>query len=115
MHELSIAMSVLDIAADEAERRNGANITAIHIKLGPLSGVIPQALVSAFDLARETTPQAGCILVIEEVPIIAYCEHCQASRSIESPQWLCCPECGAPTAKIEQGRELEVTALEIEA
>jgi hydrogenase nickel incorporation protein HypA/HybF len=108
-------MSVLDIAAEESKRHGGAIVRAIHIKLGPLSGVVSHALVSAFDLARETTPQAECQLVIEEVPIIAFCASCQMNLPIESPQWLCCPECGAPTAEIRQGRELEVTALEIEA
>ncbi len=114
MHELSIAMSVLDIAAEESERRDGVPITAIHIKLGPLAGVIKPALISAFDLAREATAQAHCELVVEEVPIIAYCSTCQMNQPINSPQWLCCPECGTPAVDIRQGRELEVTAMEIE-
>lgn len=114
MHELSIAMSVLDVAAEEAASHDAGAIRAIHIRLGPLSGVVKSALVSAFELAREHTPQAGCELVIEEVPIIAFCSVCAADREIESPQWLRCPECGTPTADIRHGRELELFALEIE-
>ena len=34
MHELSIALSILDIAAEEAERRGGVGVAAIHLKLG---------------------------------------------------------------------------------
>ncbi len=115
MHEFSIAMSVLDIAAEEAERHDGAAVKVIHIKLGPLSGVVKTALVSAFELAREVAQLPDCELKVEDVPIIAYCPTCQANRQIASPQWLCCPECGAPTAQIMTGRELEVTALELEA
>ena len=36
MHELSIAMSIVDIAGEEAERRGHSCITAVHVKLGPL-------------------------------------------------------------------------------
>ena len=51
MHELSIAMSILDVAGEEAQRLN-AKVIAIRLKLGPLSGVVKEALLSAYDLAR---------------------------------------------------------------
>ena len=44
MHELSIAMGIVELAADEVARRNGARVIAIHLKLGPLAGVVPDAL-----------------------------------------------------------------------
>ncbi len=78
MHELSIAMSILDMAEEEAIRRGGVRVEAIHLKLGPLSGVAKEALLSAYDLARESTPLAACRLMIEEVPIVAYCQNRQA-------------------------------------
>src|SRR5262249_7963347 len=53
MDELSIVLSILDVAEEETERRGGARVTAIHLKLGPLSGVVRKALQSAFALARE--------------------------------------------------------------
>jgi hydrogenase nickel incorporation protein HypA/HybF len=114
MHELPLALSVWEIAAEEAKRHEGS-VKTIHIKLGPLSGVVAPALVSAFSLAREQTPFADCQLIIEEVPIVAYCATCTALRQPESLQWLCCPECGAPMPDIRQGREMEVTAMEIES
>ena len=114
MHELSIALSILDLAAEEAERRGG-RVCAVHLKLGPLAGVVKEALRSAYDLAREGTPLAGAELVVEEVPLVAYCRACAAERTPASVQELCCPACGAPTPEIVGGRELEVVALEIEA
>ena len=35
MHELSIAMSLLDVAEEAAEHPGGVRVEAIHIKLGP--------------------------------------------------------------------------------
>ena len=67
MHELSIALSILDFAAEEAERRGG-RVVAVHLRLGPLSGVVKEALLSAYELAREGTPLAAAALVVEEVP-----------------------------------------------
>jgi hydrogenase nickel incorporation protein HypA/HybF len=112
MHELSIALSVLEVVEEEAERR-GVSVSAVRLKLGPLAGVIKDALLSAFDLAREGTPLEHCMLVIEEVPIIAFCPQCQMNRTIESAQHICCGICGTPTPQILSGRELEVTAMEI--
>jgi hydrogenase nickel incorporation protein HypA/HybF len=115
MHELSIALGILDVAEEEAARRGGARVAAIHLKLGPLSGVVKEALLSAFELARETSlfPQAE--LVIEEVPVEAYCPACAGERPVVSIQQLCCAACGASTPTVVRGRELEVTALEIES
>jgi Zn finger protein HypA/HybF involved in hydrogenase expression len=39
MHELSIAMSIVELAQEEAERR-GIQVDAVHLKLGALSGVV---------------------------------------------------------------------------
>ncbi len=113
MHELSIALSILDIATEEASCRAG-RVVAVHLRLGPLSGVVKEALVFAYDLAREGTPLAQARLVIQEVPLVAHCPACAADQALASVQELCCPRCGGPTAQVVSGRELEVVALEME-
>jgi len=89
MHELSIAMSLLDVAEEEAEHHGGVRVEAIHIKLGPLAGVVKKALLSAYELAAEQTPFEHSRLVIEDVPIVVYCSKRQAERPVEAVQWLC--------------------------
>ncbi len=115
MHELSIAMSIIDVAEEEAERHCGRRIEAIHLKLGALSGVVSGALQSAFELAREQTMFESCRLVIEEIPIVVFCSKCQTERSVRSPQWFCCAECDTPATQVLQGRELQVSGLELSA
>jgi len=114
MHELSIALSILDLVEEEAERQRG-RIVAVHLKLGRLSGVVKDALTSAYEMAREGTPQAGTELVIEDVPLIAHCSVCSLDQPLASVQDLRCPVCGTVTPEIVSGRELEVYALEIES
>ena len=113
MHELSIALGVLDVVEEEAHRRGGARIATIHLKLGPLSGVVKQSLLAAFDMAKDQTDLDDCQLLIEEVPIIVYCPACQSERPAVSIQNLSCAVCATPTPEILSGRELEVFAMEL--
>lgn len=114
MHELSIALSILELAEEEGERR-GARVAAIHLKLGRFSGVFRDALASAYEMAREGTALAQAELVIDVVPLVIHCSACAADQTPASPYELRCPTCGALTNEIVRGRELEVHALEIES
>jgi hydrogenase nickel incorporation protein HypA/HybF len=80
MHELSIAVSIVELASEEAARHTGARVDAVHLKVGALSGVVKDALLFSWELACNDTPIAGCRLAIEDA----------------------------------EGRELEVTALELQ-
>src|SRR4030095_15328526 len=113
MHELSIAMSLVDLASEEAERIQG-RVIALHIKVGPLSGVFKDALLSSYEMASYDTFLQGSELMIEDVPIVIYCPRCRAERTVSSMQLLCCSVCSAPASKIMSGKELELVSLEIE-
>src|SRR5580700_11911681 len=113
MHELSIAVSIVDMAQEEAERRGAMQIRAIHLRLGQLSGVVKQALLSSYEVACESTPLEGSQLLIEEIPVEVFCPKCEQPRLVDSIQWFCCPECGTPTPTVLHGKELEVVALEL--
>lgn len=114
MHELSIAMSMVEMAAEEAARRGGVQVCAIHLKLGPLSGVVREALLFSYDVACEGTPLEGSRLVIEDVPVVVFCPGCAEEQALASVQSFFCPACGTPTPQVLRGKELEVVALEIE-
>ena len=112
MHELSIALSLVEAVEEEAQKHEG-RVTAVHLRLGPLSGVIKDALMSAYGLASEGST-VSAPLIIEEIPIVVYCDICQGNRTVPSMQWICCPDCGTPALQILQGKELELVALEME-
>jgi len=113
MHELSIAMSIVEIAEEESARRGGLQVTAVHLRLGLLAGVVRDALLSSYELASAGTRVAGSTLVVEEVPGVVYCSACKVPRAARAPDSFCCPECGAIASKIVGGKELEVVSLEI--
>jgi hydrogenase nickel incorporation protein HypA/HybF len=113
MHELSIAMSIVEMAQEEAAQRD-VQVQAVHLKLGALCGVVKEALLSSYEMACDDTPLRGSRLVIEEVPVVIFCPQCKMQRPLHSVQLFCCAECGTPTSEIVHGKELEVIALEIQ-
>ena len=113
MHELSIAMGIVEAAAAEAKQRN-VKVSGVHLRLGALSGVVKDALLFSYEVACQDTPLEGSRLVIEEVPVAVFCQRCNGKRVLESVQSFTCPECGAPAGNVLQGRELELFALEVE-
>ncbi len=113
MHELSIALGILKIAAEQAEHLGAKRVVSVHLRLGPLSGVVKDALVFSYDLARAGTPLGDARLVVEESPLEGFCQVCQGPRPVVSCHELACASCGAPVGEITSGRELEIVALEI--
>lgn len=114
MHELSIAMSIVEMAEEESVRQGGVHVTAVHLRLGRLTGVVKDALLSSYEIACEDTPLAGSQLVVEEVPGVVFCPACNARRAVDSVQWFTCRECGGLATEIVEGKELEVISLEVE-
>ena len=114
MHELSIALSIVEVASEEAQRHNAARVSAVHLRLGALSGVVKDALLFSWDLACSDSPLAGCRLEIEEIPIEVWCPNCRQTRTIEGDLDLRCLACGGSSIEVRRGRELEVSALELD-
>ena len=68
MHELSIAISLVDLACEEKQRRNLPEIHAVRLRLGARSGVVKDALTFSFDVAAAGTCIDGATLKIEDTP-----------------------------------------------
>jgi hydrogenase nickel incorporation protein HypA/HybF len=115
MHELSIAISMIDQIIEESESRGGLHVEIVHLKLGVFSGVDKHALLFSYSLACEGTQLQGSKLVIESIPLVVYCPSCGKDRSPPSVYQICCPDCFTPTEKIVSGREIEVAFLEVAA
>lgn len=113
MHELSIAASIVELAQEEAEKR-AVRVLAIHLTLGALCGVVREALEGSYEMVALGTKLEGSLLVIREQPATVYCPVCHESRTLETIQHFVCPVCGSPAGDVIEGRDLLVTALEVE-
>jgi len=61
-------MSIVEAAEEEAVARGAGRVCRIFLKIGKQSGVVPDALAAAYELAREHTTLEECSLVVEETP-----------------------------------------------
>jgi hydrogenase nickel incorporation protein HypA/HybF len=114
MHELSIALSMIEQIEEVSEQNGGSAVETVYVRLGVLSGVDPQALRFAYELACEDTPLAASRLEIETVQLLVHCPQCNNDHRPD-PQHILCPRCLTPEQEILNGRELEVRALELAA
>jgi hydrogenase nickel incorporation protein HypA/HybF len=113
MHELSIMQSALELALEQAEQAGAQRICSIRLRVGALSGVVPEALGFAFEVLTAGTTAQGAKLMIEEVPARFWCTTC--FEEFEPKELFSdCPRCGNPSGDLRGGRELEVASIEIE-
>jgi len=112
MHELSIAIGLIELAAEEAARQGNVRVATVYLRIGSLAGVVADALRFSFDLAAEGTPLEGAQLEIEEVPVTVHCALCDGDHIVVDSQRIRCPICDEPAAVVG-GRELELAALEV--
>ena len=113
MHELSIALSLVDVAADAVRGHGAVRVVAVHLRLGPLSGVVKDSLLFSFDAVTAGTALEGACLCIEDVPAIAWCDRCVAAHALTDVARRRCPICDAVTPRLIQGAEMELTGVEI--
>ncbi|RXH54110.1 hydrogenase maturation nickel metallochaperone HypA [Granulicella sibirica] len=114
MHEISIAISIVDQVVEESESLGGLLVTAVHLSLGLLAGVDEQALQFCFKAACEGTLLEGSTLIIQLIPVTIFCPTCGMERMADSVQQPVCTVCRSAT-RIIKGHELEVAALEVAA
>ncbi len=108
MHELSITQSVVDAVA---EHTDGAAVASVHLRIGKLSGVVPDALRFCFELVTEGTGLQGATLVIDEPAGAGHCRTCGIDLEL-SDLILLCP-CGSADVDVTSGRELTVQSIEV--
>lgn len=112
MHEMSVALAVID-QVEQAAARDG-NVTAVRsvrLQVGELAGVVPDSLSFCFELACAGTVLEGAELVTEAVPGRARCAPCAHEWAVRMPPRLTCPRCGGTTADLLSGRELQIVSV----
>jgi len=112
MHELSIALSVLDIVRSAAADAGISRVDTVRLRVGRATGVLPDALRFAFDCSKAGTPAEVAVLEIEEVPIGGRCDACESDFTSPEPYVLACPFCGGASFRVTTGDELAVLDLE---
>jgi hydrogenase nickel insertion protein HypA len=114
MHETALALSILDIVVEKCSEAGGHTVDSVRVRIGKAAGVLPDALVFAFDAAKVNTVAERAQLVIEPVPVGGVCNGCKKTFTVDDAQYVfACPLCSSKSFEITTGREMEIVDMEI--
>ena len=113
MHEMGIAMEIIDIAvASIPVEMEAARVESVNLRVGKLSAIVPESLRFCFDVAIKETRLEGAELNIEQVPVVAMCKECGAKWTIEEPAFSC-KKCKSGSIELISGKELDIISIEV--
>jgi hydrogenase nickel incorporation protein HypA/HybF len=113
MHELSICQALMEEVERIAREQRARRIVAVTVKIGPLSGVEPALLESAYPLASAGTAAADSRLIVERSELRVQCLECGADSQAQGTR-VVCARCGHWRVRILAGQELLLTRVELE-
>ena len=113
MHELSICQALLQEVAKIAARHDASAVERVTLEVGRLSGVEPELLARAFEIARVGTCAAQAVLSMEVLEIRVCCADCGAASRVQ-PNRLLCAACGGYRTRVLEGEELLLRAVELQ-
>ncbi len=110
MHELSIAHAIVGTVEDAVP---GRRVERVRLHVGLLAGVVPEALQFGWEVATSGTLLEGSVLDVDRIPLAAACLECQAPSTHTAPPPLVCPECGGRALPTGDGREMEISSVDV--
>jgi hydrogenase nickel incorporation protein HypA/HybF len=113
VHELSLVASVFDVLEEKAREHGAARVTRVILRIGRMSGVVPDLIRSAFEVYKKGTLADGASLEIVEVPVRIRCPEC-GGETVREEAGFACAGCGSRRVEIVEGRELLVEKIELE-
>ena len=113
LHEFPITQSIVKISNEEAEKHGAKKITEIRLKVGELSGLMPECIQVYFDMCSKGTKAEGAVLKIEKIPICFKCNICGTECDAAERKYKC-PNCGSKDIKVISGNEFLIDSMEVE-
>ena len=113
MHEMSLAVEIVDLAVKTAERENGERISHIEIEVGSLAGVLVDSLEFCLGAAARSTRAEDSTFQINPRMAQGKCKDCDSDFEVVS-YYQNCPRCDGINVEITGGQELKVAAITIE-
>jgi hydrogenase nickel incorporation protein HypA/HybF len=114
VHEVSIALSLLDIVEKKCREEGVHTVESVSVRVGKASGVLPEAFSFALDVVKMDTIAKDASFRIDLVPLGGTCSACGRHFETEEPYIAECPFCASSSFRITQGNELEIVEMEVE-
>ena len=108
MHELAVTESIV---AAVTEKLPDIAVRRVRVRVGRLSGIVPDALTFCFELATAGTSLQGAELDIESAPGRGRCRTC--GSEFDTGDFISLCECGSVDVEVIGGRELQIREVEV--
>jgi hydrogenase nickel incorporation protein HypA/HybF len=113
MHEISVALSLLEIIQEKCREEGCQTVASVRVRVGKASGILPEAFAFAFDAVKPDTVARDAKFIIDVIPLGGLCSGCGNPFTTEEAYLLECPSCSSTLFTVNQGRELELVELEV--
>lgn len=110
MHELSIAVNVVDTVVDYAKKNDASKVHFIELDIGQLSGVVIDALEFAMTEAVKDSMCENAEVKINEISAVAKCNNCSHEFNVDDI-YAVCPKCNTFDNQLIQGNELNLKKI----
>lgn len=114
MHEVSLALNILEIAEKQCKESGCTKIESITLDVGRGAGVMKDALLFAFDAVKQGTLAEKAELIINDVLFSGHCRSCNQDFTSEQEYVLFCPLCSSFEIEIHRGREMNIIEMEVD-
>ena len=112
MHELSIAMGIVDIAEKETAKVKATKVDLIELEIGTLAGIEIDSLDFVWSSAVKNTVLENAIKKINIIHGEAKCSDCDTIFKLDNI-YDACPNCKSYVKGVTKGKELLVKSLEV--
>jgi hydrogenase nickel incorporation protein HypA/HybF len=113
MHEASIAISLVETVTGICRKQGYQSIERVRLKVGRAAGILPDALLFAFDVVKAGTAADNAELHIEYIPLNGKCSDCGSQFQSEERYIYACPACRSAAIKITGGNEMQIVDMEV--
>ena len=114
MHEMAVAEGIIQVIMDKLKEQDSKiEVRKVHLKIGKLTCVEPEALRLSFEILARETPLEKSSLHIKSVAITGKCKECGKNLKLTKLDFAC-PYCGSFRLEIRTGREMFIESIEIE-
>jgi hydrogenase nickel incorporation protein HypA/HybF len=113
MHEFAITRGILSIVLQKAREAQAKKVTKIDLRVGRLTGFVPECIQLQFDILSRETIAAGAGLSFHQPLVNLRCRKCDIAFTADSFD-LVCPDCHNMDIEILSGSELYIESMEVE-
>ncbi len=110
MHELTIAVNILDTVEESALKHQAIEVTEVELEIGELSGVEYDALDFAFSQVPRSSLFRKTAFKVLRIRPTARCSDCNAEFPV-SQYYTPCPHCSSLKTELIKGNELRIKSF----